>query len=311
MPAAGLATMTSAASAGASLAGRYRLVEPVASGSAGQVWRAVDLVLERLVAVKLLWPETARDPEARARFRAEARNTSRLSHPAVAQVYDYGEDGSPGVPFLVMELVDGPSLAEVLAAGPLGPGQAMDVVAQVAAGLHAAHSAGLVHCDIKPANLLITADGLEGGAIYGLSAPLREAILARGEAVLSIDLRPDLAEAELAAHIARGRRKESLSTSLRKTAKLSPAAIDLLREAAAYKSIRLGEMPLLELAEASDPEERVPHDQQRPPLADGLEALGDGAMHLREALALHSCEFYHRTLSKTRRSTTRADRRAD
>ena len=95
---------------------------------------------------------------------------------------------------------------------------------------------------------VITADGLEGGATYGVSAPLREAIMARGEAVLSIDLRPDLAEAELAAHIARGRRKESLSTSLRKTAKLSPAAIDLLREAAAHKGIRLGELPVPELA---------------------------------------------------------------
>ena len=95
---------------------------------------------------------------------------------------------------------------------------------------------------------VITADGLEGGATYGVSAPLREAILARGEAVLSIDLRPDLAEAELAAHIARGRRKESLSTSLRKTAKLSPAAIDLLREAAVHQGIRLGELPVPELA---------------------------------------------------------------
>jgi len=95
---------------------------------------------------------------------------------------------------------------------------------------------------------VITADGLEGGAIYGVSAPLREAIMARGEAVLSIDLRPDLAEAELAAHIARGRRKESLSTSLRKTAKLSPAAIDLLREAAVHQGIRLGELPVAELA---------------------------------------------------------------
>jgi uncharacterized flavoprotein (TIGR03862 family) len=95
---------------------------------------------------------------------------------------------------------------------------------------------------------VITSDGLEGGAIYGVSAPLREAILTRGEAVLSIDLRPDVAEAELAAHIARGRRKESLSTSLRKTAKLSPAAIDLLREVTVHKGIRLGDLPLPELA---------------------------------------------------------------
>ena len=95
---------------------------------------------------------------------------------------------------------------------------------------------------------VITTDGLEGGAIYALSTPLREAILARGEAVLSIDLRPDVAEADLTAHVARGRRKESLSTSLRKTAKLSPAAIDLLREAAAHDSVRLGDLPPPELA---------------------------------------------------------------
>jgi eukaryotic-like serine/threonine-protein kinase len=98
-------------------------------------------------------------PEARLRLRAEARHASRLSHPGVAQVYDYGESSSPDVPFLVMELVDGPSLAEVLAGGPLDPGQTMDLIAQVGAGLHAAHAAGLVHRDIMPANLLITADG--------------------------------------------------------------------------------------------------------------------------------------------------------
>jgi uncharacterized flavoprotein (TIGR03862 family) len=92
---------------------------------------------------------------------------------------------------------------------------------------------------------VITADGIEGGAIYALSAPLREAIALRGEAVLYIDLRPDVTEVDLAAHIARGRKKESLSTALRKTAKLSPASIDLLREAAAHNGIRLGNPPEL------------------------------------------------------------------
>jgi uncharacterized flavoprotein (TIGR03862 family) len=95
---------------------------------------------------------------------------------------------------------------------------------------------------------VITADGLEGGAIYALSALLRDAIALTGEAVLSIDLRPDVAEADLAAHIAGGRKKESLSTSLRKTAKLSPAAIDLLREAAAHNGMRLGDLPPREIA---------------------------------------------------------------
>jgi uncharacterized flavoprotein (TIGR03862 family) len=95
---------------------------------------------------------------------------------------------------------------------------------------------------------IITVDGLEGGAIYALSAPLREAIALKGEAVFFIDLRPDVAEADLATHIAGWRKKESLSTSLRKTAKLSPAAIDLLREAAAQTGIQLGDLTRLEIA---------------------------------------------------------------
>jgi uncharacterized flavoprotein (TIGR03862 family) len=95
---------------------------------------------------------------------------------------------------------------------------------------------------------VITADGIEGGAIYALSAPLRETVLEYAEAVLFIDLRPDVADADLAAHVARGRKKESLSTSLRKTAKLSPAAIDFLRETAAHECIRLGDLPPAKLA---------------------------------------------------------------
>jgi serine/threonine-protein kinase len=162
--------MTSVAGQGVSLAGRYRLDKLIASGAAGQVWRALDLLLERNVAVKLLRPGAAGDQEARARFRAEARNASRLSHPGVAQVYDYGEDGSPDLPFLVMELVDGPSLAEVLAAGPLDPGRTMDLIAQVGDGLHAAHSGGLVHRDIKPANLLITGDGQVKITDFGIAS---------------------------------------------------------------------------------------------------------------------------------------------
>jgi hypothetical protein len=130
--------MTSAVGQGQLLAGRYRLQEPVAAGGAGRVWRAMDLVLERMVAVKLLRPEDAGDPLAAARFLAEARSASRLSHPGIAQVHDYGDACPADVPFLVMELVDGPSLAEVLLAGPLDPDRTMDVLAQVAAGLHAA-----------------------------------------------------------------------------------------------------------------------------------------------------------------------------
>jgi len=141
------------------LAGRYRLEGRIATGGVGEVWRAADLVLRRPVAVKLLRAEYAEHPQTLARFRAEARHAGSLSHPGIAQVYDYAEAAPPQSPYLVMELVDGPSLAGVLAAGPLDPARAMDVVAQAAAGLGAAHAAGLVHRDIKPANLLLGPGG--------------------------------------------------------------------------------------------------------------------------------------------------------
>jgi serine/threonine-protein kinase len=141
------------------LAGRYRLQSQIAAGGVGEVWRGEDTLLTRPVAVKLLRAELAGHVETLARFRAEARHAGALSHPAIARVYDYGDPVPPLPAFLVMELVEGPSLAAVLAAGPIGVAQTMDVVAQVAAGLQTAHAAGLVHRDIKPANLLLAADG--------------------------------------------------------------------------------------------------------------------------------------------------------
>ena len=98
------------------VASRYRLDGQIAAGAVGEVWRAADLVLGRPVAVKLLRPEYAQHPETLARFAAEARHTASLTHPGIAQVYDYGEAGAAESPYLVMELVDGPSLARVLAA---------------------------------------------------------------------------------------------------------------------------------------------------------------------------------------------------
>ena len=159
------------------LAGRYRLGDRIATGGMGEVWRAVDLVLDRPVAVKLLREEYAQHPETLARFRAEARHTAALSHPGIAQVYDYDDAGPGQPPFLVMELVNGPPLTQLLARGPLDPARALDVVAQAATALGAAHAAGLVHRDIKPGNLLVAPDGTVKITDFGIahaagSAPL-------------------------------------------------------------------------------------------------------------------------------------------
>ena len=150
------------------LSGRYALDEPIGAGGYCEVWRATDTVLTRPVAVKLLHPGYARQGEALARFKAEARHAGALSHENIARVYDYGEPAD-GQSYLVMELVDGPSLADVLARGPLSAERTMDIVAQVAAGLQAAHAAGLIHRDIKPANILFAPGGAVRITDFGIA----------------------------------------------------------------------------------------------------------------------------------------------
>jgi eukaryotic-like serine/threonine-protein kinase len=158
------------------LGGRYLLDEQIGAGAFSEVWRASDTVLARPVAVKLLHASHVGQPDIRARFRAEAHYAGLVSHENITRVYDYDEP-SHGQSYLVMELIDGPSLAAVLAAGPLGAAQTMDVVAQVAAGLQAAHSAGLIHRDIKPTNIVFTGEGTARITDFGIahlagSAPL-------------------------------------------------------------------------------------------------------------------------------------------
>jgi serine/threonine-protein kinase len=134
---------------------RYRLDERIGAGGMGVVWRGTDLMLARQVAIKLLRPEYAQQ-DGLDRFRAEARHAGSVSHPGIAQVYDYSEDDPTGQPYLVMELVNGPSLAWLLNEGPLEPALTMRIIGQAARGLQAAHATGLMHRDIKPGNLLIS-----------------------------------------------------------------------------------------------------------------------------------------------------------
>lgn len=170
---------------GTILADRYQLDDPIAAGGVGQVWRATDLVLQRPIAIKLLRPEYADHHETLSRFRAEARHAGSLAHPGIAQVYDFGDNPAEGPPYLVMELVDGPSLADVLATEPVTPAYALEVLAKAATGLAAAHEAGLVHRDIKPGNILLGRDGQVKITDFGIahavgSAPVTDPGLVMG-----------------------------------------------------------------------------------------------------------------------------------
>ena len=152
------------------LDGRYELIERIASGGMGEVWRGVDQILGRPVAIKLLAAAHASDEQFRARFRAEARYAAALSHPGIARVFDYGETSPLGGPYLVMELVDGEPLSAILERrGRLPADVTMDIVGQAASALDAAHQAGIVHRDIKPGNLLITANGTTKITDFGIA----------------------------------------------------------------------------------------------------------------------------------------------
>ena len=138
--------------------GRYELKARLAIGGMGEVWQAIDKVIERQVAIKILKEEYLGDKAFRERFRAEARHAALVNHEGIASVYDFGEE--EGSAYLVMEHVPGEALSTIIERERfLSAERVLDIVAQTASALHAAHQAGLVHRDVKPGNLLITPDG--------------------------------------------------------------------------------------------------------------------------------------------------------
>lgn len=152
---------------GQMLDGRYRIDAPIARGGMSTVFRGVDTRLDRPVAIKVMDPKFAGDPQFLTRFELEARTVARLSHPALVAVYDQGIDGEH--PFLIMELVQGGTLRELLRErGPMPPHAARAVVEPVLAAIGVAHRQGLVHRDIKPENVLISDAGEVKIADFGL-----------------------------------------------------------------------------------------------------------------------------------------------
>ncbi len=147
--------------------GPYEVVAPIGAGGMGEVWRARDNRLGRDLAIKVLPPDVAADADRLRRFEKEARAASSLNHPNIVTVYDIGTADS--ISYIAMELVEGRTLRELLAAGPLPVRKLLGIAAQIADGLAKAHASGIVHRDLKPENAMVTGDGLVKILDFGLA----------------------------------------------------------------------------------------------------------------------------------------------
>ncbi|WP_433729360.1 Stk1 family PASTA domain-containing Ser/Thr kinase [Nocardia sp. CA-129566] len=159
------------------LSSRYELGEIIGFGGMSEVHKARDLRLSRDVAIKVLRADLARDPTFYLRFKREAQNAAALNHPAIVAVYDTGEaevDGGP-LPYIVMEYVDGETLRDIVRGkGPIPPRRAMEVVADVCAALDFSHKAGIVHRDMKPANIMINRAGAVKVMDFGIARAIAD-----------------------------------------------------------------------------------------------------------------------------------------
>jgi serine/threonine protein kinase/tetratricopeptide (TPR) repeat protein len=147
--------------------GPYEIQAPAGTGGMGEVYRARDTRLERIVAIKILSDHLSSDPEVQQRFQREARTISSLNHPHICQLFDVG--AHDGASFLVMEFLEGETLAERLLKGPLPLDQCLKVGIEVAEGLEKAHRSGVIHRDLKPANIFLTQDGPTKLLDFGLA----------------------------------------------------------------------------------------------------------------------------------------------
>jgi len=150
--------------------GPYEIVSPLGKGGMGEVYRARDTKLERDVAIKVLPAKFADDEERLARFEREAKLLASLNHPNIASIY--GFETQDGTNALVLELVEGPTLAERIAQGPIPVEETIKIAQQIAVALEAGHEAGVIHRDLKPANIKLREDGTVKVLDYGLAKAL-------------------------------------------------------------------------------------------------------------------------------------------
>jgi serine/threonine protein kinase len=161
--------------------GPYEIVAPIGAGGMGDVYRARDTRLDRTVAIKVLNSALVASPDLKARFEREARAISRLNHPNICTLHDVGHDG--GTDYLVMEFIEGESLADRLRKGPLPIADVVKIGCEIADALDRAHRAGIVHRDLKPGNVMLTKTGAKL-LDFGLAKPTAIGAAASGAAPL-------------------------------------------------------------------------------------------------------------------------------